>query len=111
MKNLKNYIFSGLVILAFLFTSCIKEEDIKVDQELLAANAQIDFGNELDFDAGVDVANENSSYSDRNGTNFQSIYATCADVSVDNPNIGEFPKTFTVDFGKDVYIMEFFALE
>jgi len=99
LKNLKTYLFGSFLALSTMLVSCNKDEDIAVDTELLAANAQIDFGNELDFNAGVDVANENSSYSDRNGTNFQSIYATCADVSVDNPNIGEFPKTFTVDFG------------
>ena len=99
MKNLRNYAFSGLAILSLLFTSCNKEEDIKVDQELLAANAQIDFGNELDFNAGVDVANENSSYSSRNNSTFESLSPTCATVTVDNNTPGVFPKVFTVDFG------------
>ena len=98
MKKLKSYVFSGLIILSFTFVSCNKE-DINVDQELLAANAQIDFGNELDFNAGVDVANENSSYSDRNSGAFESLSATCATVTVDDPTPGVFPKVFTVDFG------------
>jgi len=99
MKNVKNYAFGSFLALSLLLTSCNKDEDIAVDTELLAANAQIDFGNELDFNAGVDVANENGSYSSRTSNAFESLSPTCATITVDNPSPGVFPKVYTVDFG------------
>jgi hypothetical protein len=100
MKNLKTYVFGSFLAFSLLLTSCNKEEEgVAVDTELLAANAQIDFGNELDFNAGVDVASENSSYSSRNSSPFESLSPTCATITVDNATPGVFPKTFTVDFG------------
>ena len=105
MKNLKRYAFLVLFSLSLTFQSCNKDEDDKiiesvVDQELLIANAQIDFTNELDFNMGVDVASDyDSYYSSR--TVFTSILPPCAIVSVDNATPGEFPKVFTIDFGTD----------
>ena len=49
MKNLKNYVFGSFLALSLLLTSCNKDVDIAVDTELIAVNAQIDFGNELDL--------------------------------------------------------------
>jgi hypothetical protein len=100
MKNLKTYVFGSFLTFSLLLTSCNKEEEgVAVDTELLAANAQIDFGNELDFNAGVDVASENSSYSSRTTNAFESLSPTCATITVDNATPGVFPKTFTIDFG------------
>jgi hypothetical protein len=98
MKNLKTYVFGSFLALSLMLFSCNKDEDIAVDTELLAANAQIDFGNELDFNAGVDVASENSSYSSRVSSAYESLSPSCATVTVDTAP-GVFPKTFTIDFG------------
>lgn len=98
MKNLKTYVFGSFLALSLMLFSCNKDEDIAVDTELLAANAQIDFGNELDFNAGVDVASENSSYSSRVSSTYESLSPSCATVTVDTAP-GVFPKIFTIDFG------------
>lgn len=99
MKNLKIYAFGSFLALSLLLNSCNRDEDIAVDTELLSANAQIDFGNELDFTTGVDVANEEGSYEDRTSNAFESLSPTCATITVDNPTPGVFPKVYTVDFG------------
>lgn len=98
MKNLKTYVFGSILALSLMLFSCTKEQDIAVDTELLAANAQTDFSNELDFNTGVDVASENSSYSDRISSSYASLSPSCATVTLDSPP-GVFPKTFTIDFG------------
>lgn len=100
MKNLNHFAFLSLVAFTFVFQSCNKEEVIAatIDQELLAANAQIDFSNELDFTMGLDVANENNTYSSRTG-NTTMRFPQCATVTVDNTTPGVFPKVFTIDFG------------
>lgn len=99
MKNLKFYTF-GMLLMSFCFTSCNKDEDTTVDQELMKASADIDFTNELDFNAGIDVSNDNSSYSNRTTSNFaSSTVASCANITVNNATPGVFPKVFTVNFG------------
>lgn len=80
------------------FVSCNKDEDFAVDRELVNTSADIDLTNELDFNSGIDVSSDNSSYSDRNSLQTSAI-APCASVSVDNTTPGVFPKVFTVNFG------------
>jgi hypothetical protein len=98
MKNLKMYLFALLLI---SLNSC-KDEDDKlvdtVDSEMVSANVIADFTSELDFNAAIDVANNNSSYSNKSG-NEVSVVPACATVTVNNTTPGVFPKVFTVDFG------------
>ncbi|NJM78699.1 MAG: hypothetical protein HC854_01970 [Flavobacterium sp.] len=100
MKNLNRFVLLSLVTATLVFQSCTKEEEITVniDQELLSANAQIDLSNELDFSTGLDVANENNTYSSRNGNTVMTT-PPCATITVNNTTPGVFPKIFTVDFG------------
>jgi hypothetical protein len=99
MKNLKTLTI-GLFIMSLGLISCEKEENIAVDQELMKATAIVDFTNEIDFNAGVDISNENSSYSNRvSSNNVISSLASCASVSLNNTTPGVFPKVFTIDFG------------
>ena len=99
MKNLKMYFFALLIV---SFISCNKEEDEKpvenVDSEMVGANMTADFTSELDFNSGIDLANNNSSYSNKT-TNEVSTLPTCATITVNNTTPGVFPKIFTVDFG------------
>ena len=98
MKNLKMYFFSLLII---LFFSCTDKDDKlveNVDSEMVAANMTADYTIELDFNAGIDIANNNSSYSNRS-TNEVSVVPTCATITVNNTTPGVFPKIFTIDFG------------
>ena len=98
MKNLKMYFFALLI---FAFTSCTKEDAIvvdNVDSEMVSVNVTSDFTSELDFNAGIDIANNNSSYSNRT-SNEVSVLPTCATITVNNTTPGVFPKIFTVDFG------------
>lgn len=80
------------------FVSCNKDEDFAVDKELVNTSADIDLTNELDFNSGIDVSSDNSSYSDRSSLQTNAV-APCASVSVDNATPGVFPKVFTIDFG------------
>ena len=97
MKNLKLYTF-GLLLMSLSFVSCNKDEDFAVDKELVNTSADIDLTNELDFNSGIDVSSDNSSYSDRSSLQTNAV-APCASVSVDNATPGVFPKVFTIDFG------------
>lgn len=97
MKNLKLYTF-GLLLISISFVSCNKDEDFAVDKELVNTSADIDLTNELDFNSGIDVSSDNSSYSERSSLQTNAV-APCASVSVDNATPGVFPKVFTVDFG------------
>ena len=97
MKNLKLYTF-GLLLMSLSFVSCNKDEDFAVDKELVNTSADIDLTNELDFNSGIDVSSDNSSYSDRSSLQTNAV-APCASVSVDNATLGVFPKVFTIDFG------------
>lgn len=89
-----------LLILSFTFNSCNKEEqeNTTIDQDLLVANGQIDLANELDFDLGLDVATEQNTYSSRNENTTMS-FPTCATISITSGTLGEFPITFSIDFG------------
>ena len=98
MKNLKMYFFA-LVLVSFI--SCTKEDEKtvdNVDSEMVSANITADFTSELDFNAGIDVANNNSSYSSKT-TNETSTIPACATITVNNTTPGVFPKIFTIDFG------------
>ena len=98
MKNLKMYFFALLIV---SFVSCTKEDENQVenvDSEMVGVNMTADFSSELDFNAGIDVANNNSSYSNKS-TNEVSIIPTCATITVNNTTPGVFPKIFTIDFG------------
>jgi len=97
MKNLKFYTF-GLLLMSLSFVSCNKDEDFAVDKELVNTSADIDLTNELDFNSGIDISSDNSSYSERSSIQTNTV-APCASVSVDNATPGVFPKIFTVDFG------------
>ncbi len=99
MKNYRKFavLFS---VIALGLVSCNREENLAVDQQLLSASADIDFTNELDFNAGIEVSRDNSSYAARVIAN-QVEFATCADVSVNNTAPGVFPKIFTIDFGTE----------
>lgn len=100
MKNLKMYFYSLLVI---SLISCNKEDEIaatpeNVDSEMVGANMMADFTSELDFNSGIDVASNNSSYSSKS-INEPSTIPSCATVSVNNTTPGVFPKIFTIDYG------------
>ncbi len=98
MKNLKMYFFALLVV---SFISCTKEDEkpvTNVDSEMVGVNMTADFTSELDFNTGIDVANNNSSYSNRSA-NEVSVVAPCATITVNNTTPGVFPKIFTIDFG------------
>lgn len=99
MKNFKKLTL-GFVVLMTGFFSCEKDENqnVNVDKELLEAMATIDFTNELDFNSGIEVSNNGSSYSNRL-TNQTSNIAPCAEVTVNNATPGVFPKVFTINFG------------
>lgn len=100
MKNLNRFFILGLAVSSFFFLSCEKDtvEEVAVDQDLLSANGQIDFSNELDFSTGLDVSAENNSYSSKTGST-EKYFPQCATVTVDDATPGVFPKVFTVDFG------------
>ena len=98
MGNYKIYI-TAICAISLCFVSCNRNEDnISIDQELMKASATIDFTNELDFNAGIDVSNENSSYTNRisNETNNA---ASCATITVNNATPGVFSKVFFIDYG------------
>lgn len=100
MKNLNRFFILGVAFTSFFFQSCDKDvvEDVAVDKDLLNANAQIDFANELDFSTGLDISTENGTYSSKTG-NTENFSPSCATISVNNATPGVFPKIFTVDFG------------
>ncbi|WP_313803958.1 hypothetical protein [Flavobacterium sp.] len=101
MKNLKLKLWSGVLVASLILVSCTKEDEVKnveLDQKLLVASAEIDFSNELDFNSGIEVANDNSSYSGKTN-NTSSPLTTCATITVDNATPGVFPKVFTLNFG------------
>jgi hypothetical protein len=99
MKNLKMYFFA---LVGVLFFSCSDNDDKQqvdnVDSEMVGANITADFTSELDFNTGIDVASDNSSFSNRT-TNEVSTLATCATITVNNTTPGVFPKIITIDFG------------
>ncbi|WP_396188818.1 hypothetical protein [Flavobacterium sp.] len=98
MKNLKLY-FPFLV--SVLLLSCNKEDNTttktETDKDLVTANAVADFSSEMDFNYGLDLSQNYSSYSNR--TSETHALASCATVSVNNTTPGQFPKIFTVSFG------------
>lgn len=99
MKNSNRYLVLSLLFLSLCFQSCNKDEnDVAIDQELLTVNAQIDFSNELDFNMGIDVANDYDSYSNKTGT-IETFFPQCATVTPNNTTPDFFPKVFTIDFG------------
>ncbi|OGS73813.1 MAG: hypothetical protein A3G95_04820 [Flavobacteria bacterium RIFCSPLOWO2_12_FULL_31_7] len=98
MKNLKIFLF-GLLVVSFV--SCTKDDEkptTNVDSEMVSVNITADFTSELDFNTGIDLANNNSSYSNKS-INEISVVAPCATITVNNTTPGVFPKVFTIDFG------------
>lgn len=98
MKNLKIFLF-GLLVVSFV--SCTKDDEkptTNVDSEMVSVNITADFTSELDFNTGIDVANNNLSYSNKS-INEISVVAPCATITVNNTTPGVFPKVFTIDFG------------
>lgn len=94
---MKKYIL--ILAVSLLFFSCEREEVVLSglnDTDLLFNVAKTSISDEQDIDFGTNLVYENNSYSDRSNSN---ITFTCATITVDNSNPGEFPKTFTVDFG------------
>lgn len=101
MKNVRFQVVSGILATALSLVSCSKEEEVRgtdLDQKLMIAATEVDFTNEVDFNSGMEVASDNSSYSvSKNGS--LSSLTTCATVTVDNSTPGVFPKVFTINFG------------
>lgn len=94
MKNTAIFVLGLFLLLA---VSCSKDEERNVDQQLLNSSSEIDITNELDFNAGIDITTTNSSYSARPSEN--TISNDCLTITVDNPGLGVFPKTFVIDYG------------
>lgn len=95
MKKLTFIAFS-VVLLASV--SCSRDEETTgIDQLLLSASSEIDQTNEIDFKEGIDLTTSQSTYENRS---VEPILANeCLTISVDNPGIGVFPKTYTLDYG------------
>lgn len=99
-----------LIYLSSLLISCSKDNDdlpiinnndtIK-DSDLLSASVRSSFSDELDINYSSALADSYDSYSSRPTGN---TLATCATISIDNANPGEFPKTITVNFGSNCTI-------
>lgn len=89
-----------ILSLSFVFFSCTKEDNpvtnSLTDTDLLLASVQTSFGDNLDINYSSQLSDDYSSYSSRNS---ESTLVTCATISIDNANPGEFPKTISVDFG------------
>lgn len=78
--------------------SCNREQEtFSTDQDLVLANAMVEFASEADFNYGTELSTSNSSYSNRMPS--LEPLASCASVSLNNSTPGVFPKVFTVDFG------------
>lgn len=98
MKNLKTYVFA---LIAILVASCSREEvqqSENVDSEMVTTSMVADFTSELDFNAGIEVASNNGSFSSRTANEVNTV-PSCATVTVNNTTPGVFPKIFTIDFG------------
>lgn len=87
-------------MMAILVTSCSREEQesSNVDGEMVTTSMIADFTSELDFNSGIEIASNNSSFSSRT-TGELSTFTSCATITVNNTTPGVFPKIFTVDFG------------
>lgn len=94
-----------LFYLSLAFIACSKDEEITNtglnDSDLMVASVSSSFGDDSDINFSVNLANDYSSYSSRSVSNTQ---VGCPNIMVDNANPGEFPKTFTVDFGANCII-------
>jgi hypothetical protein len=85
----------GVLLLASV--SCSREERTGVDQQLLSASSEIDQTNEIDFKEGIDLTTSQSTYENRPAE--PTAANECLTITVDNPGIGVFPKTYTLDYG------------
>ena len=94
---MKNTSIFALGLFLLVAVSCSKDEERNVDQQLLKSSSEIDVTNELDFTAGIDLTTSNDSYSARPSEN--SLTNECLTITVDNPGLGVFPKTFVLDYG------------
>lgn len=102
MKSFK-FSFLPLLITVFIcFFSCDSSEEVinnneNVDSEHLAASAQIDFVNEMDFNTGIQVENDNDGGKSTSTPKFGPL--DCAVITIENPTTEIFPIIFNVDFG------------
>ena len=94
MKKLSMFAF-GVLFLAGV--SCSREERTGVDQQLLSASSEIDQTNEIDFKEGIDLTTSQSTYESRPAE--PTLTNDCLTITVDNPGIGVFPKTYTLNYG------------
>lgn len=95
MKKLSMFAFGVLLIAGI---SCNREEETTgIDQSLLFASSEVDQTNELDFNEGIDLTTSQSTFTDRSVE--ESMNNPCLTITVDNPGIGVFPKTYTLDYG------------
>ena len=85
----------GLFLLGSV--SCSRDEQTGVDQQLLGASSEIDQTNEIDFKEGIDLTTSQSTYESRSAE--PTLANECLTITVDNPGIGVFPKTYTLDYG------------
>jgi hypothetical protein len=102
MKNLKLCFMGFAVVLITVFSSCNNDDESSDssfdDSDLLKVSNVLDRINELDFDSGMETANDESSLSSRTLNQNQTSFASCATVT--QTSVGnDFPRTFTVDFG------------
>lgn len=95
MKKLSMFAFG---VLLFAGVSCNRDEETTgIDRPLLSVSSEIDQTNELDFNEGIDLTNSQSTFTDRSAE--ESLNNPCLTITVDNPGIGVFPKTYTLDYG------------
>ncbi|RXR34661.1 hypothetical protein EQG68_01780 [Flavobacterium piscinae] len=94
MKKLTILAF-GVLLLGNV--SCSRDERTGVDQQLLSASSEIDQTNEIDFKEGIDLTTSQSTYENRPAE--PSLANDCLTITVDNPGMGIFPKTYTLDYG------------
>jgi len=101
MKKASIYFLTLFVVTMSLFSCDPAEEEINtnnqnVDSEHLAASAQIDFVNDMDFSTGVQAENDNV---DGKTTTAAFGPFDCAVITVETPTTETFPKIFHIDFG------------
>jgi hypothetical protein len=101
MRKLKFY-FTALAVVGLTLFACNTDDDSSDssfdDSDLLKVSNVLDRINELDFNSGMETANDESSLSSRTSDLSGSSLVACATVT--QTSVGnDFPRTFTVDFG------------
>ncbi len=91
--------------ITILLSSCSKDENpvsnTLTDVDLILASEKSSFADNIDINYSSELADSYNSYNNKSTTN---VFTTCANISIDNANPGEFPKTITVDFGSSCTI-------